>query len=191
MKKISRKMNKKAGFTLAEALVVILILLMVTMIVAAGLPAAQRAYDKVVSSANAQVLLSTTVTRLREELSMTGKADLNGNSTVKSYTRYGSAYAIEIKKPESATVSNFARSEKGIWIQYSLPGIDDESAKVPSPELLVPEKAATDGLVTSFESITFDGEVFTVNKLKVTKDNHTLASLESLVIRPVGPVTVG
>ena len=46
----------------------ILILLMVTSIVAAGIPVAATAYSKVVMASNAQLLLSTTMTNLRDEL---------------------------------------------------------------------------------------------------------------------------
>ena len=63
-----RKLNQKAGFTLAETLVTILILLMVSSIVAGGIPAATNAYYKAVDGANAQVLLSTAATALRDEL---------------------------------------------------------------------------------------------------------------------------
>lgn len=46
----------------------VLILLMVSMIVATGMPAAREAYQKVVLTANAQTLLSTAVNALRDEI---------------------------------------------------------------------------------------------------------------------------
>lgn len=60
--------NNKSGFSIAEALIAVLILLMVSSVVAAGMPVAAKAYTQVVDSANAQLLLSTTVTALRDEL---------------------------------------------------------------------------------------------------------------------------
>ena len=66
--KRNRKHRCRAGFTLAEMLLATLILLLVSSIVATGVPVAKNAYEKVVLGANAQVLLSTTVSALRNEL---------------------------------------------------------------------------------------------------------------------------
>lgn len=67
-RKLREILGNRGGFSLAETLMTVLILLMVTAVVAAGLPSAASAYDKVITGANAQLLLSTTTTRLREEL---------------------------------------------------------------------------------------------------------------------------
>jgi type II secretory pathway pseudopilin PulG len=64
------KIKSSRAFTMAEALVAMLILLMVSVIVATGIPAAMRAYNNVVLASNAEVLLSTTMTALRNELGM-------------------------------------------------------------------------------------------------------------------------
>lgn len=69
VKNMTQKLKKIAGFTLAETLITVLILLMVSAVVAGGVPAAANAYRKAVDAANAQVLLSTTVNALRSELS--------------------------------------------------------------------------------------------------------------------------
>ena len=69
MKRLRKKLNNKRGFSLAETLVAVLILLMVSAVVAEGIPAAANAYRKAVDAANAHVLLSTTVNALRGELS--------------------------------------------------------------------------------------------------------------------------
>ena len=54
-----KRLNSRTGFTLAEVLITVLILLMITAVVAGGMPVAANAYYKVVDAANAQVLLST------------------------------------------------------------------------------------------------------------------------------------
>ena len=66
MRKVFKKPNNSAGFTLTETLVAVLILVLMT---AAALPAAMNAYRNAVDAANAEVLLSTTVNALRSELS--------------------------------------------------------------------------------------------------------------------------
>ncbi len=67
MRLVNRIKNRK-GFSLAETLLAILILLLVSTIVATGVPVARDAYEKVVLSANAQTMLASAVSALREEL---------------------------------------------------------------------------------------------------------------------------
>lgn len=71
--------RSKMGFSMAETLVALIIILLVSSIVAAGMPAAQKAFLNVKESANAQVLLSTTLTELRNELSTASKIEPKGN----------------------------------------------------------------------------------------------------------------
>ena len=60
MRTILKKLKRgRAGFSFAETLIAILILLLVSSIVAAALPSASNVYVKSVDTANAQVLLST------------------------------------------------------------------------------------------------------------------------------------
>lgn len=83
MKRIKQIIQDSTGFTLAETLLAILILLMVSTIVATGIPAAKNAYEKVVLASNAEVLLSTTMSELRNEL---GTArDVNATNNVITY----------------------------------------------------------------------------------------------------------
>ena len=83
MKRIKQIILDSTGFTLAETLLAILILLMVSTIVATGIPAAKNAYEKVVLASNAEVLLSTTMSELRNEL---GTArDVNATNNVITY----------------------------------------------------------------------------------------------------------
>ena len=59
---IKKKLKGKSGFTLAETLLAVLILLLVSTIVANGIPVARNVYNNVIIGANAQMLLSTAVT---------------------------------------------------------------------------------------------------------------------------------
>ncbi len=80
-KKLMRKLNKRKGFSLTELLAAVLILGMVSSVVAGGIPVAKDAYEKVTLSANAQVMLSTAISALRNELCTASevKTDSTGN----------------------------------------------------------------------------------------------------------------
>ena len=85
MKKIKQIIQNSAGFTLAETLLAILILLMVSGIVATGIPASKNAYEKVVLASNAEVLLSTTMSELRNELGTARDVNVSDSNTVITY----------------------------------------------------------------------------------------------------------
>ena len=87
--KTVKRIKERAAFTLGEALVAVLILLLASSIVAAGIPAAIRAYDNVVIASNAEVLLSTAMSSLRNELSMA--KDIKVLSDGKTITYYSQA----------------------------------------------------------------------------------------------------
>ena len=65
---LRRKLRARGGFTLAETLLAVLIMLLVSVIVATGMPAVTNAYNKVVLGANAKVMLSTAITALHDEI---------------------------------------------------------------------------------------------------------------------------
>ena len=77
--RITKKLKNRSGFSLAETLVAIIILLLVSAIVAEGVPVAQNAYDKVVVAANAKVMLSTAITALRNELATAQRITVKDN----------------------------------------------------------------------------------------------------------------
>lgn len=70
--------HNRRGFTLAETLLALLILMMVSTIVATGIPVAKNAYEKVVIASNAEVLLSTAVSTLRNELGTAKDVNIPG-----------------------------------------------------------------------------------------------------------------
>ena len=83
---------------MAETLLAVLILLMVSSIVAAGIPSARRAYEKVVLASNAEVLLSTTITTLRNELGNAMDVKVNGNDITYYNTARGATSKISLDK---------------------------------------------------------------------------------------------
>lgn len=94
MKKILQKRLNKSGFTLAETLVTVLILLMVSAVVAGGVPAAANVYMKAVDAANAHVLLSTTVNSLRSELVSAREVENKGTNTIIYYNAMRGSHSM-------------------------------------------------------------------------------------------------
>lgn len=103
LKKHAGKLNKSKGFSLTELLVAVLILGMVSSVVAGGIPVARDAYQKVTLSANAQVMLSTAIAALRNELCTASNVDdssenelhyYNGNILNDSWIKYESGIVL-------------------------------------------------------------------------------------------------
>lgn len=147
-----RKRNK--GFSLAEVLVVLLIVLMVSSIVAVGVPAAVRAYNKVVDASNAEVLLSTAMIRLREELGTARKADREGTTIT-----YDSGQGYESKimlgeDPETILIQEYS----------NLPDLGDDY----QPHPLVTDSASSKKLYVTYETVEIgDDGIITFGNLKV------------------------
>lgn len=146
-----RKLNRPAGFTLAETLVAVLILLMVSAVVAEGLPAAVSAYRKAVDASNAQILLSTTVDALRGELSTAWDVDVKADGTTVSYqsSHTGGKSKIYLKNGQ-------------IWMQEyvkddSNPGwLADKDEETYGAEKLLPSEALTKSLAGEMK-VTYSG----------------------------------
>lgn len=172
-KKKSGIRNRK-GFTLAETLLAVLILLMVSQIVAAGIPVAKDAYEKVVLTSNAEVLLSTAVTVLRNELGT----------------------AREIKAADSRTEITYLNADRGSMAKIGIEGNDgvklhryypvDSVGKDSGPEPLITKRRATADLYVTFEEVGYDPEknVVTFTNLSVCRESgkKDLAVRDSLSI---------
>jgi len=161
--------NKNAGFTLAETLITILILMMVTLISAVGISVAVRGYNRVLDTANAQLLLSSTVTRLREELSTAVWAELTDGDLVMYYNG-DKGFNSELIVDETSS------SGKGIKIRYSARAgalVPEEPVSL-VPKVTLSEKGKQDQeLYAAYDSITFDNGVFKVKNLCVKRSDRT------------------
>ena len=185
------KLKSRSGFTLAETLLAILILLLVSSIVAQGIPVARNVYNRVVLGANAQVLLSTTVTALRDELGTAWDVTAGTGTDNKSLTYFSADIGSRSKLwVDTAT--------KTIQIQeyVTTDGLNTETASVGSARALVSEKAATRELRVTYNEATCANGVVTIKGLGVYRDTGEgplegpLATLGDgdagdLVIRPV------
>ena len=126
------KLNR-AGFSLTELLAAVLILAMVSSVVAGGIPVARDAYRKVTVSANAQVLLSTTISALRNQLG-TSVIEKVGNTEVGETTVSGDSVTYlsglngagtQIRLDGSVlTIQEFADYSNKVKVRPLVPGAD-------------------------------------------------------------------
>ena len=165
-----KKLENRSGFTLAEVLLAILIMLMVATIMTTGIPAAKNAYEKVIIASNAEVLMSTTISTLRNELSTAEKVELLDNKTIKYYSPSRTAYSRIFR---GAAVSG--KPEQGQEIKIIRYDLDTSMMTVneiaemtaPADEQLISSGMATENLRVCFETVEYKDNVVTFKGLSV------------------------
>lgn len=117
------------GFTLAETMLALLIVVMLTGIVATGIPVAYNTYRQVVDDSNAQLALSTTATALRDELGLAVDVKTASNGTVFYKTGEGNWATIDngasgsaglVKRVYAETVDGFNPNSPGTAVSTDL-----------------------------------------------------------------------
>lgn len=169
LKSFTNKTKSIRGFSLAETLMAVLILLMVSAVVAGGIPAAASAMKKIIDGSNAQSLLSITMTRLRDELSLASGEGIIVSDTSISY------------------VSGLGRNAM-IYVQDDGIHINEDVNKGDEYDhLLVSDAAANKNLRASC-TFGYDGNgIITVSNLIVLKTGSAsqLANIPAYCIRVV------
>ena len=206
MRTVINKLRKnRSGFSLGETLIVVLILLMVSAIVGGAIPTASNVFTKTVDAANAQLLLSTTLTELRDELSTASNIEVSG--TTVTYRNGSGLWKIVLVEvgANTITIPGDTTTTKtitpGIWlcraiafnpetgaVTYRDPGMDSDNTR-----LLVSEKAATEKLAVSYTSITkivdADNNILgiTFNGISVKKigSTNSLADRATFTVRRI------
>ena len=165
-----RKLHNKRGFTLAETLLAVLILLLVATVVATGIPAAKNAYEKVVLASNAEVLLSTTISSLRNELGTARDITMPGG-TLDGNTNTITGRNIRYYNTSRGTYSEIFVANANTEIMIKKSGAD--GIGTPSvQEKLIPSKIATEKLYVSFESVSYNKNgIVTFNNLCVKRES--------------------
>ena len=168
MRKLAvNKIKQNVGFTFVELLTALLIVVMLSAVVAAGIPTAWRTYTTAVDSANAQVALTTTTTALRSELSMATEVEVVGNE-VHYYTSEG--YQAKLTNPGNGQI--------GLQVTYG----SGEAARSFS---LIPDAStnasvdANNPMHVGYDSVSIANGVITFNGLTVSNNGGTLASTGS------------
>jgi prepilin-type N-terminal cleavage/methylation domain-containing protein len=179
------KLKSKRGFTLAETLLAVLILLMVSAIVASGIPAAKNAYEKVVLASNAEVLLSTTITTLRNEL---GTAQDVGTPAPKEGETATTGTVITYYNPTRGAssklyVASGGDNDKKIMFQryFSADGLIADYPASP----LISSKTSTQDMYVTYTSVSYTNGILTFSGLSVKHGTDTLASRDELSIRVI------
>ena len=146
------------GFTLVETLVALLIVVMISAIIAMGAPSAIKAYQSTVAKSNAQTVLATMTTALRDELGSATKVKLNGTTVVSYECGEGYVAKLEGKKdqidPHRGPVKTATDNRLGT-------GNNTSWALVPDMQVV----STQNDLYVTFDSITFDK---TTRSFKVT-----------------------
>lgn len=179
--KLYGKINSRQGFSIGELLVATLILLMVSSVVAGGIPVARDAYLKVTIGANSQVFLSTAITELRNELGTASNVKKSGNDIVYISGTTGS-------------ISKLSNETDGITItEYSFNPLNPDPVEAVKgtplrTRVLVPKSPAPDSLYASFTLKDVSDGVVEFEELTVKRDSDskTYAEQKPLKIRSIG-----
>ncbi len=173
--RISWKIKNSGGFSLAELLVATLIMLMVASVVAGGIPVARDAYNKVTVSANAQVMLSTAITALRNELGTA--SDVSVNDKVISYTsaKTGGTSKIYLNDDGEITIEEYV-------------GYDNADSITPSIAAGTTRQLVDDvdeDLYITYDDIGFDSGIITFFNLKVKSADDASSSISDVKLSPL------
>lgn len=187
-KKAAKKLYNHAGFSLAETLLAVLILLLVSGIVAAGIPSARSAYEKTVLASNADVLLSTTISTLRNELGMAQdvkvEEKVGDDFTAVSYFNSAVGARSKISRYSDVEGEEFEDGEiKYTW--FVSPMVDGDVA---AP--LISRETATGDLYVTYDTVAYDSDegVVTFSNLSVKRTSNptaVLATRDTLSIRVI------
>ncbi len=190
MKKRKKSNRARSGFSLVELLAATLILLMVSSVVVGGIPVAKDAYEKVTITANAQVLLSTALTALRNQLGTASNVEL-----VESADSYESGavealvyYNAAIETDSMIYLKNVDGDSPCIMVQDYIDreadGETDQNNLTSSRQLVT--DAASDGdLYITYDDVSAEDGIVEFSKLAVYMEDETDArvSLDTYCVR--------
>ena len=189
------KIRNNKGFTLTETLLTVILVLLMTGAVAAGITIMNRTIRRIQNKANAEVLLSTTLTLISSDLKNTvavvpdgEKKAEDGGETVKllQIRENGTDAWIGIENDSSAAGSDAENG--GIRKKYYTQTVNSETGDREYQDTnisigYVTKQAKTDTLYTTIGSITYSNHVLTIHDLEVKNTNdETQAKLDSFSV---------
>lgn len=189
------KIRNNKGFTLTETLLTVILVLLMTGAVAAGISIMNRTIRRIQNKANAEVLLSTTLTLISSDLKNTvavvpdgEKKAEDGGETVKflQIRENGTDVCVGIENDSSAGGSDAENG--GIRKKYYTQTVNSETGDREYQDTnisigYVTKQAKTDTLYTTIGSITYSNHVLTIHDLEVKNTNdETQAKLDSFSV---------
>lgn len=177
-----KKLKSRAGFTLAETLLAVTILLLVSVIVATGMPVAKNAYEKVMLSSNAETTLATAVAALRDELGTAWKAQARtggGVSYISADTGMRTELYLDGNEIEVFEYSDVNTKEAFITGTTSVEGDGKPAREKGKVRQLVfqSDEDKVSKLTLKATGITLKDDTVTISGLSVsTNDGATLAT---------------
>lgn len=192
MKKALLKLRIKTGFSLAETLVAVAILAIIS---ASALPAAMRVYQNAVDAANAQVLLTTTVNALRSELATAVEVDGDtADTTAIKYKSSGVDHGSKIYV-DSSTKSIMLEQYGSVgekWLEGdSL--IIRAARPLISPSMGQTTRSGDEYMKVTYNKASVQNGYIKIDGLHVERDDKTIAEIPEetgLLIRVMSVKTV-
>ncbi|MBR6220467.1 MAG: prepilin-type N-terminal cleavage/methylation domain-containing protein [Clostridia bacterium] len=180
--RLRRKLKNRKGFTLAETLLAVLILLLVSAIVANGIPVARNVYQRVVLAANAQDMMATAVSALRDELGTAWDVRVENVEKKKYLTYFSSGTGARSKIfLSNDTDAQIMLQENTAVTDLGVADNDKSTARV-----LVADKEKQESssrLYVSYRDVAYsNGKVTFTNLQAGTAENRDMATVDSLVI---------
>ena len=189
--KIRTKLKGHGGFSLAETMLAVLILLLVSVIMANGIPVARNVYNNVIVGANAQTLLSTTVSALRNELGSAQQVQIKNDKDIIYYKNSIGAYSkLSSDATKTIQLLDYVNQNTG----ETATNVKDAKGNTvtPTSRPLVSDAASNGNLklIATYESVEKNGSIITFHNIQVRRstDETVLAKLERLDIR-LSPIT--
>lgn len=175
------KKRKNGGFTFAETLITVALIGIIFLAVSGGLVAFQRAYTKITRKANAQVMLSTAIMEITDDLK---NATIYYSNDHAFYTT-SRGYAIQYQW----ITNNDTNKKLGLQaVPY-----EDGSGKLVSIPLLT-TKANTDDLVVTCDPPEYDKttKCFTITVYVGPNDTvGTYLKKQTIIVRPNNEIQQG
>lgn len=194
--KRTHKLKNCGGFTLAETLMAVLILLLVSGIVARGIPVVSDVYEKTVLSANAQSLLSTTISALRDELGTAWDVQVDPTKKKVSYHSADTGNRSELMMDAAGTIklteylSIDALKPKTVGGEESSDVTEGEGESSDVIErMLIPDATLTRDFIVTYGSVDYKDGIVVFTNLQVApkKTGNVIASMDSLSIKVISP----
>lgn len=187
--RIKKKLHEKKGASLSEVLVTVLIMSIAMAAITVGITAAVRVYHQVRTKAEAQVLMSTTIAALSQDLQSATEAP---NGELGSfYSAYRGSYISFV---------NGTDKDRGIWIRLSSEENAGDFAVVPNPDgkklytkitglTFHPDDEITNDHQASFGYFTCTITVYTTDPV-VKKGGSDTVETQEVSVRSMLPVKV-